>query len=369
MDDHWRHTVVGTTRKTLTWLVCWAAMLASHMRAHADDREKLAQRLSFRYSAGASLMMSGDQRSWLGYADPGVLSDLQLALRLTPLVAAQAGVAGGIFFSPISAGALLAPMLGVTLHLPVLGLASYVAINGGAAFTGNVTRPFARAALGIDWPLSAAFTAGPVLGMDLVVQRDGRGYSDDAVYGWLGLALSYRPPRSQPLMRSRPDTPEPELPPPPPPPAAPVELPFDPPAHDVPPPTPEIAALIDEAVHVSHTELLAPVLFELDSVELEPSSVAMLHEVARLLTTERKDIQLMAVIAYADARGSEQYNMQLSQRRAERVRDWLVAHGVATERLTVEARGYAEPVEEGRVESEHQQNRRVVFRVLREVRP
>jgi outer membrane protein OmpA-like peptidoglycan-associated protein len=360
---------VGTTLKSLGAFflcsgLCWAGWPGPRVLA----QENVAQRLSIRYTAGASLMMSGDQRSWLGYADPGLLMDLQLTLRVTQLVAAQAGVAGGVFFSPISAGALLAPLLGVTLHWPLFGLSSYVALNGGAAFTGNVARPFGRAAFGVDWPLSAEFSAGPVLGLDVVAQRDGQGYSDDAVYAWVGLGLSYHAVRSQPVMRRKPI----EMPPPPPrPSAAALKEPSatEVPAREPVPPSPELAALIDEAAHVSHTELLAPVLFEYDSVELEPSSVAMLHEVARLLTMDRQDIQLMAVVAYADARGSEQYNLELSQRRAERVREWLVQHGVASERLTVEARGYAEPVETGRIESEHQQNRRVVFRVLREVRP
>jgi OOP family OmpA-OmpF porin len=135
------------------------------------------------------------------------------------------------------------------------------------------------------------------------------------------------------------------------------------------PPSPELNALIDEAVDVSRTELLAPVLFEYDSVELEPSSVAMLHEVARMLNRERKDIELLAVVAYADNRGSADYNLELSERRALHVRDWLVAHGVAAQRLTTEARGANDPVEVGD-EADHQQNRRVIFRVLRaESRP
>ena len=45
----------------------------------------------------SSLMMSGDQRSWLGYADPGLLSDLQLVLRVTPLVAALSPMTGVSF--------------------------------------------------------------------------------------------------------------------------------------------------------------------------------------------------------------------------------------------------------------------------------
>jgi outer membrane protein OmpA-like peptidoglycan-associated protein len=341
--------------------------------ARADP--PFAQRLSLRYGVGAALMVSRDQRGWLDYSKPGVLSDLQLSLRISPLLAAQLGMAGGVFFSTFANGAVLAPMLGGTLHWPLARVPTYLALNVGAAFTGTDMRPFGRAVVGIDWALTSQFTGGPMFGMDVVQQQDGELFSSNAIYAWVGVGLAFRPVRTadapvhrpKPLARDRGIV----LPPPaaetiPDEPALPFELSRD---HEPVAPSTEITQLLEEAVHVSHTELLAPVLFEYDSVELEPSSVAMLHEVARTLNQERKDIQLLAVIAYSDARGPEQYNLELSERRARHVRDWLVAHGVAAERLRVEARGSTDPVEQGEA-ADHQQNRRVVFRVLRvEPRP
>lgn len=324
----------------------------------------LAQRLSLRYSAGASLMLSSDQRSWLAYSAPGLLTDLQLALRLTPSAAVQLGVAGGLFFSAAGNGAVLAPMLGGTVHWPLAGLATYASLNVGAALTGELVRPFARALLGVDWSLSSQLALGPVLGVDVVTQHDGSLYSSDAIYGWAGISLAYRPARAAPHRVTRKPqrmsiakAPAPHSPPS----AALRQLA---PAHEPQPPSPELSALLDDAVQVSHLELLAPVLFEYDSIALEPSSVAMLHEVARVLTHERRDVQLLAVVAYADHRGAPAYNLELSSRRARFVRDWLVAHGIARARLTIEPRGASDPVEIG-ADADHQQNRRVIFRVLR----
>lgn len=344
-------------------LCCWVFLSPALTRAEVP----FPQRLSLRYSAGASLMLSADQRSWLGYSAPGLVSDLQLAVRVSPLLAAQLGMAGGIFFSSVVNGALLAPMLGGTLHWPLAGLPTYGALNVGLAFTGELVRPFARAQLGVDWSVSSQLTLGPVLGLDWVTQRDGSVYSSDALYGWVGISLGYRPVRFAPKLAQKVQTPEPEPEAEPePPPMAAALLPEEPaPMHEPLPPSPELDALIDDAVQVSRTELLAPVLFHYDSVELEPSSVAMLHEVARLLNQERKQIAQVAVIAYADNQGSAEYNLELSKRRAQHVRDWLVAHGVAAERLTTEARGASEPVEVGGA-ADQQQNRRVIFRVLRE---
>jgi outer membrane protein OmpA-like peptidoglycan-associated protein len=129
-------------------------------------------------------------------------------------------------------------------------------------------------------------------------------------------------------------------------------------------PSPELMVLIEEVVPDKKLELLAPVLFKFDSDELEPVGVAMLHEVARELG-KRTEIELLEIQGYADNRGSDPYNVELSVRRATRVREWLVEHGVDPARLQVAAKGEREPVQAGETEPDHEQNRRVVFRVLR----
>jgi outer membrane protein OmpA-like peptidoglycan-associated protein len=146
-----------------------------------------------------------------------------------------------------------------------------------------------------------------------------------------------------------------------------VSVPYQPPPSAASAPAPELDRLLEAAVPAVPTqrsELLAPLLFELDSATLEPSSVAMLHEVARLLTYERSDLSRIQIVAYADARGSAAHNRELAKRRAEHVLEWLVAHGVARERLEVSAQGAVDFVEPGDTESDHQQNRRVIFREL-----
>jgi outer membrane protein OmpA-like peptidoglycan-associated protein len=51
------------------------------------------------------------------------------------------------------------------------------------------------------------------------------------------------------------------------------------------------------------------------------------------------------------------------------VRDWLVARGVAPERLVVDPHGATSFVETSGEESAHTQNRRVIFRVLEQAQP
>ena len=58
----------------------------------------------------------------------------------------------------------------------------------------------------------------------------------------------------------------------------------------------------------------------------------MLHEVARELA-RRPDLELIEIQGYADSRGSNEYNQRALEPARQRVFDWLMAHGVAPERL------------------------------------
>lgn len=72
--------------------------------------------------------------------------------------------------------------------------------------------------------------------------------------------------------------------------------------------------------------------------------------------------------SHTDCRGSDPFNMDLSQRRAQAAVDYLVSQGIAEERLL--ARGYGESLPANDcicarcTEAEHQENRRTAFKVL-----
>jgi outer membrane protein OmpA-like peptidoglycan-associated protein len=329
--------------------------------ARADS---FANDLQLRWSMAGSLMMSRDQRGYLKYGSPGALSNLQLEYAALSWLSLQLVAAGGVFFSSAESGGLLAPMAGVTGRWQRASFTPYLALDGGVGFTGTVARPFARGQLGLDFAVSRTLQLGPVLGLDVVLQHDRPNFSSDAIYAWVGAALSFRPaltPRATPRQREqvRVVTTERVV-------HEEHEAVVHEPAPEV---SPEIASLLDDAVHLERSELLAPVLFAVDSDVLDPTGIAMLHQVADLLTHKRKDISKLEIAAYADARGSAEYNRALSRRRSERVLAWLVEHGVARERLDVSAEGAVDFVEPGDDEANHQQNRRVIFRILRTETP
>jgi outer membrane protein OmpA-like peptidoglycan-associated protein len=338
------------------------ALLLRALPARAQDGREL---FHVRTAAAGALMVNHDQRTWLDYQQPGILADLQLAYSALPWLDVQVGATGGIFASQ-QPGGLLSPMLGVLGRLPMQSPTPYAMCDVGLGFTGNLARPFLRAGVGLDFQVSRSLRLGPNLGLGVVTQTDGPAYSSDGLYVWLGLSFTYWPVTAAPAMRQSPAVP-------PPPPAAPLTAaepdadtrPVSPPA----PPSPELSALLERALPSQRSELLAPVLFALDSDALEPSGVAMLHEVARVLSGERADIELVEIAAYADARGESEYNRELAGRRAQRVLEWLVEHGIARQRLQVSAEGAVDFVESGDSEEDHAQNRRVVFRIQRTRKP
>ncbi|MFN0174909.1 MAG: OmpA family protein [Saprospiraceae bacterium] len=101
----------------------------------------------------------------------------------------------------------------------------------------------------------------------------------------------------------------------------------------------------------------------------EPST-ASLPELKKLLKTLRQNPDFQVEIAsHTDARGSDEYNLNLSQRRANAVVDWLVKQGIARERLTPHGYGEIKLVNKcGNgvqcEETQHQLNRRTEFRII-----
>jgi len=102
---------------------------------------------------------------------------------------------------------------------------------------------------------------------------------------------------------------------------------------------------------------LGDVLFDLDKADLKSSGEQTIGRLAQFLR-EYED-RRVRVEGYTDSTGNDSYNQQLSERRAQAVRDELVSQGI--ERRRVETKGYGEqyPVANNDTSAGRQQNRRV----------
>jgi OmpA-OmpF porin, OOP family len=109
--------------------------------------------------------------------------------------------------------------------------------------------------------------------------------------------------------------------------------------------------------------ILEKVFFEFDKAILVESSKPLLTEVADTLLAH-PELKKIEIAGHTDNRGSDAYNLDLSQRRVETVRDYLIARGVAPDRLV--AKGYGESVllDKADTEEAHALNRRVEFTIL-----
>ena len=116
-----------------------------------------------------------------------------------------------------------------------------------------------------------------------------------------------------------------------------------------PPPAPAAAApkkLVLEGVN-----------FDNDQATLRPEAMATLDQMAATLK-EWGNVKV-EVAGHTDARASDDYNMKLSERRANAVRDYLVSKGVAADRLTAKGYGESQPVADNETEEGRYKNRRV----------
>ena len=99
------------------------------------------------------------------------------------------------------------------------------------------------------------------------------------------------------------------------------------------------------------------VSFDTDSAVIKPSFRAPLDSVAETLTSHP---ELAAnVVGHTDSTGNANYNMTLSQKRAQSVAAYLTDRGVARGRLTSEGRGQNQPVADNATEAGRAKNRRV----------
>lgn len=111
----------------------------------------------------------------------------------------------------------------------------------------------------------------------------------------------------------------------------------------------------------SQTIALSNVAFELGSDRLTSSSREALNGIAASLRSQ-SDLSI-EIAGHTDSLGSDALNMDLSQRRADSVRSYLIEQGVAAEQLTAKGYGPHQPVADNATASGRAMNRRVEFRI------
>mgnify|MGYP001399075863 FL=1 len=99
------------------------------------------------------------------------------------------------------------------------------------------------------------------------------------------------------------------------------------------------------------------VTFQTDSADLNASFFRVLDSVA--LVAKEFDKTIIESAGHTDSTGSEQYNQQLSERRAGTVAQYLRSRGIAADRLITVGVGEMRPIASNDTAAGRAQNRRV----------
>jgi OOP family OmpA-OmpF porin len=103
--------------------------------------------------------------------------------------------------------------------------------------------------------------------------------------------------------------------------------------------------------------------FDFGKATIRESSFSSLDKLAQTLI-DAKNWKL-DIAGHTDDKGSDEYNLKLSQNRANAVKDYLVKKGVNAETITAQGFGESKPIVPNDNDSNRERNRRVEFKITK----
>jgi outer membrane protein OmpA-like peptidoglycan-associated protein len=110
------------------------------------------------------------------------------------------------------------------------------------------------------------------------------------------------------------------------------------------------------------TQALTGILFETGKDVIKPSSYAILNNVVKVMNDN--PVYNLAINGHTDNVGNEAMNLDLSQRRADAVKKYLVDKGINAARMTSKGFGESMPIADNGTAAGRTKNRRVEFKVV-----
>lgn len=132
-------------------------------------------------------------------------------------------------------------------------------------------------------------------------------------------------------------------------------------AKPAPTPAPAVVAKpapMPEAV-VEKVSLKAGALFDVNKADLKPAGKSELDALVNKIKSTNSQIERITVTGHTDSSGSKQLNQNLSERRAEAVKSYLVSRGLDGNRIDTKGAGDSQPVASNKTAAGRAQNRRV----------
>ena len=104
------------------------------------------------------------------------------------------------------------------------------------------------------------------------------------------------------------------------------------------------------------------IYFEVNKATIRANSFDILNAIAQTMQ-KHPEVKRVRVEGHTDSRSSDSYNLELSQRRAEAVCDYLIQQGVDEGRLVPVGKGEREPIDTRENPDAWELNRRVEFMI------
>jgi outer membrane protein OmpA-like peptidoglycan-associated protein len=125
----------------------------------------------------------------------------------------------------------------------------------------------------------------------------------------------------------------------------------------------------EEAALPSSDEInkqLKPVYFDTDKFNIRANQVAVLDKAIAIIKAN-PHLKVIAIAGNCDERGTSKYNLALSARRAQTVKQYFINHGIDGSQIVIFTFGEAHPAKKGHNEGAWKFNRRVDIQVWEDV--
>lgn len=115
-------------------------------------------------------------------------------------------------------------------------------------------------------------------------------------------------------------------------------------------------------IKVGEKVVLKNIFFETGSFDLKKESMVELDKLKSFLTVNKA--MKVEISGHTDNVGDDKFNQKLSENRAKSVFNYLIANGIAAERLSYKGYGEIQPIDDNKMEKGKANNRRTEFKIV-----
>jgi outer membrane protein OmpA-like peptidoglycan-associated protein len=115
-------------------------------------------------------------------------------------------------------------------------------------------------------------------------------------------------------------------------------------------------------IEVGSVIVLRNIFFDFDKATIRPESANELDRLIKLL--QDNPTLKIELGSHTDSKGSDEYNMKLSDNRSKSVVDYLITKGIPAGRLVAKGYGETKPIDTNDTDAGRQNNRRTEFKIL-----